>query len=173
VALTGGPVQVQPEPGRWALSAWPWLVNGGGDAAGTTALRNLDTGRDTVVAVADARQTAHCDPTWCVVVSLSAGGYQVEVVHPDGTGRRTVTTGQVAPELGDLVALDRYVVLAQVSSYTDLTGTRQVLVYDLTTQRMIQLTAGARTVSYGNGVLWWTTGTRDAPVWHALELPVT
>jgi hypothetical protein len=170
VALTGGPVDVRQETGSWTLSSWPWLVNGSGDTAGTTDLLNMVTDRDVAIGIAGDRETAHCDPTWCLVVSLSADGYRVEVVHPDGTARRTVTTGQIAPELGDLVALGRYIVLAQVSSYTDLTGTRSVLVYDLSTQRMVQLSSGARTVAYSNGVLWWSTGTRDAPVWHAIDL---
>ena len=171
VALTGGPVDVRPETGNWTLSAWPWLVNGSGDVLGTTAMRDMVTGRDVPISGGGDRQTTHCDPVWCVVTSLADGGDRIDVMHPDGTGRQVVASGQVAPGIDDTVALERYVVVSQVSAYSDLTGTRQLVVFDLNTQRMVSISAGARTVSYTDGVLWWSTGTQDSPVWHALQLP--
>jgi hypothetical protein len=171
VALTGGPVDVHPEPGNWTLSTWPWLVNGSGDVLGTTAMRDMTTDRDVPVSGGGDRQTTHCDPTWCVVTSLADGGDRIDVMHPDGTARQVVSSGQVAPGIDDIVALDRYVVVTQVAAYSDLTGTRQVAVFDLGTQRMISISAGALTVAYSDGVLWWSTGTQDSPVWHAIQLP--
>jgi hypothetical protein len=56
------------------------------------------------------------------------------------------------------------------ASYTDLTGTEQLLVYDLDTRRTVRVSAAARTAAFSAGVLWWTTGTQDAPVWPALDL---
>jgi hypothetical protein len=172
VALTGGPVQVRTESGTWDLSTWPWLVNGRGDPTGATQLRNMITGRDVAVS-RNSRQATHCDPTWCVVVALSGDGYQIDITHPDGTGRLAVASGQVSPAIDDQVALGRFVVMSQVAPYSDLTGTRQLLVFDLATRRTVEVSPAARTVSYSDGVLWWSTGTQDAPVWHTLALPTS
>jgi hypothetical protein len=173
VALTGGSVTIVTEPGTWDLSVWPWLVDGRGDTNGTTQLRDLLTNRVVKVPTAP-RQTTHCDPTWCVQVSLSSeavGGYDIDVVHPDGSGQLTVASGQVAAANFDVVALERFVVISQVTTtYTDLTGTNQLVVFDLSTRRTVVVSAAARTSAYSGGVLWWTTGTQDAPVWHALDL---
>ena len=46
VALTGGPVEVRTEAGTWALSAWPWQIDGVDGSAGTTTVRNIATGKD-------------------------------------------------------------------------------------------------------------------------------
>jgi hypothetical protein len=170
VALTGGSVSVLTEPGAWSLSVWPWLVDGREDTTGTTQLRNLLTNRVVPVATAP-RHTTHCDPIWCVQVALADAGYQIDVVRPDGSARLSVARGPVSPAIFDVVALERFVVISQVTaSYSDLTGTDQLLVYDLATRRTVEVSAAARTASCSAGVLWWTTGTQDAPVWHALDL---
>ncbi len=170
VALTGGPVEVHVEPGTWQLSSWPWLVNGRDAPAGTTTMRNMLTERDVAIAGTD-RQTTHCTPpSWCVTVTLADDGYRVDLMHPDGTGRQPVASGQLVPEIDDVVALDRFVVVSRVASYSDLTATRQLQVFDINTNRTVELSSGARTASYSNGMLWWSTGAQDAPVWHALDL---
>jgi hypothetical protein len=169
VALTGGPVTVHKQPGSWQLTTWPWLVNGADSPRGTTALDNLSTGQVVTVSGGDL-ETVHCTPAWCLVVSVSDGAYRVEVRHPDGTASQTVASGQIVPTIADIVALNRFVVLSEAAAYSDLTGTRQILVFDLSTQHTINLSAAARTVSYSNGVLWWSTGTQASPVWHAVDL---
>ncbi len=169
VALTGGAVNVRTEPGAWELSAWPWLVNGRDTAGGTTALHNLVTGADRPVSTTGPH-TTRCSPTWCQVVTLSGNGSRVELMHPDGTARQTIADGTTLPTIANVAPLDRFEVLSQIDPYSDLTATKQVVVFDLATQRSVAITSGARTISYGNGVLWWSTGTVDAPVWHSLDL---
>jgi hypothetical protein len=169
VALTGGPVDVRAEPGAWQLSAWPWLVNGLGDPGGTTALKNVLTNE--VLAVPSAsRESTHCGPIWCEEVSFSSDGYRTELMHPDGTARQPVPSATTQPAIAEVAPLDRFEVLSQTDPYSDLTGTTKLLVYDMATRRTVEISGGTRTVSYNAGVLWWSTGTLEAPVWHALDL---
>jgi hypothetical protein len=169
VALAGGPVDFRTEPGAWELSTWPWLVNGPGDPDGATSLRNLLTNGHLAVATSP-RHTARCGPTWCQVLSTVDGGYRVELMHPDGSARETVSSGDASPAIAAVVPLDRFVVLAQADTYSGLTGTKHLLVFELATRRTVEVSPAARTVSYTGGVLWWSTGTQAAPVWHALDL---
>jgi hypothetical protein len=169
VPLTGGPVDVRIQPGTWELSAWPWLVNGIGDSGTTTALRNMVSDRDLTVPKV-GRQSTYCSPAWCEAVSLSGDGYRIELMHPDGTARDPIASGTALPAGADVALLDRFVVLAQVDPYSDLTGTKQLLVFDIATRRTVEVGRGTRTVSSGGGLLWWSTGTQQAAVWHVLDL---
>jgi hypothetical protein len=169
VALTGGSVDIRRVPGSWELSAWPWLVDGRGVPRGTTIVRNLLTNRDIAIP-SSARQATRCSPSWCQVVSPSTAGFRVEVAHPDGTDREAVSDGTAVPAIADVAPLDRFEVLSQLGAYSDVTGTRQLLVFDLVTRRTVEVSPAARTVACSGSVLWWSTDTRDAPVWHSLDL---
>jgi hypothetical protein len=169
VPLTGGTVDIRTEPGSWQLSAWPWLVNGLGDPRGTTTVRNLSTNLNIAIRNPN-RSTARCSPTWCDVISPSAAGVQIEVMHPDGTARDVVADGAAVTAIPNVALLDRFEVLSQLGPYSALTNTRQILIFDLATRRTIEVSSAARTVSAGGGVLWWSTGAADAPVWHSLDL---
>jgi hypothetical protein len=169
VALTGGPVDVHTEPGTWELSTWPWLVNGLGDPTGTTAVENILTHQNLAIP-RDIHRSTHCSPTWCEVVSPVGDGFHVELMHPDGTSREPVAHGTALPALAEVAALDRFEVLSQIDLYSDLTGTKQLLVFDIATQRTVDVSRGTWSVSYNNGLLWWSTGTQETPIWHALDL---
>jgi hypothetical protein len=169
IALTGGAVDVRREPGSWKLSRWPWLVPDSGDQTATNVLRNLNT-QQTIAAPNVGRSMVSCSPTWCQVTALTAKGYRISVMHPDGSARRQLTNGSAIPAVVDVAALDRFALLVQVGPLSDQTGTRELLAADLAAGRTVEISPDARNIAESNGVLWWATGTIDAPVWHALDL---
>lgn len=170
VALTGGRVDVRAEAGAWGLSAWPWLVNGATESAGTTALRNLSTGQE--VAVPRTRRGAtNCSPTWCQVVVLAPNGFtRIDLMHPDGSAREHIAGGAAETVIADVAPLDRFEVLAQTGPNSELTGNAGLRVFEIATKRTVEVSPDAGNVSYRAGVLWWSTGNQDASVWHALDL---
>lgn len=171
VALTGGPVRSQPQAGTWKLSAFPWLVDGVNEAAGATRLRDLTTGREVTVARAGRRATTSCGPAWCRVAELAEdGSNRIDLMHPDGSGRERIAGDAASTILTDVVPLDRFEVLAQAGPNSDLTGYNQLIAFDVTTRQTIEISPDAGSVSYRDGVLWWTTGNLDGVVWHALDL---
>ncbi|MCU7724018.1 hypothetical protein ODJ79_09855 [Actinoplanes sp. KI2] len=170
VALAGGPVEVRDQPGTWALSAWPWILDGVTAAGGTTQLLNLVTGQ-TLTAPSSSRGVTACSPAWCRLVSLTKNGdSRIEVMHPDGSARRTAAEGTAATVIADPVVLDRFEVLSQQTGTSDLTGDIQLLAYDVRTRTLIEVSPDAFAVSYRAGILWWSTGTQDSYVRHALDL---
>jgi len=171
VALTGGPVEVRREAGTWQLSAWPWLVDGVNSAAGATTLRNLSTGRDVPVVHARKRATTDCSPTWCRVVSLTGdGANRIELMHPDGTARKTIAGDNSETAIADVAPLDRFEVYSQLGPNSDLAGSTGLLVYETTTRRTVEITPSAGKILYRGGVLWWSTGNLESIVWHSLDL---
>jgi hypothetical protein len=169
VALTGGAVDVRSLTGSWELSAWPWVVDGRGIPHGVTIVRNLSTNRDIAIA-SSARQTTRCGPTWCQVVSPSDAGFRVELERVDGSDRHVVSDGTAVPAIPDVAPLDRFEVVSQLGPYSSVTGTRQLLVYDIATHRTVEVSPAARSVFSSTVILWWSTDARDAPVWHSLDL---
>jgi hypothetical protein len=169
VPLSGGPVDVRREPGSWKLSRWPWLVPDSGDQSAPSVLRNLTT-HQSIAAPVGGRSMVTCSPVWCQIVALASDGYRISVAHPDGTGRRQLTGGSAIPAVVDVVPLDRFALVVQVGALSDQTGTRELLAVDLASGRKVEISPDARSIAENNGVLWWATGTVDAPVWHALDL---
>lgn len=171
VALTGGPVQVLTEPGSWGWSQWPWTADGVGSPVGTTSLRDVVTGERLTVRNQPGRSTTRCSPTWCEVVALLPGGAsEVRLMRPDGTDRRRIAGDAARPAILEVAPLDRFEVIWQTDPTTDLTQNGQLLVHEIASGRNIQLSLAAATVSYDNGVLWWSNGGRTTTVWHSLDL---
>ncbi|AGZ43177.1 hypothetical protein [Actinoplanes friuliensis] len=170
VALAGGTVRKREEPGTWALSAWPWLTEGGGDQAGTTRLRNLDANRETRVEQSGA-ELATCSPVWCRVLVMNGDGLaRIDVMHPDGSARQRIAGPAASAAITDVGVLDRFEILAEAGPDSDLTGTAGLLIYDITAGRTIDVSPAADGAFSRNGVLWWATGDQDALVWHTLDL---
>jgi hypothetical protein len=170
VALAGGPVQVREQPGRWALSAWPWLTDDAGSLTGATRLLNWVTGREVTVA-ATATETLSCGPVWCRAMVLSSAGLdRIDLIHPDGTGRRRVAGGGAQVAVADVALLDRFEILSEAGPDSDLTGTAALLAYDLSTGNTVTLAAAAGAAFAHNGMLWWSTGQDDKTVWHSIDL---
>lgn len=169
VALTGGPVRVREQAGEWALSAWPWLI-GDQSSGGTTRLRDMLTGR-TVAVQPGSGGLATCSPVWCRVMVTSGGKLDhVDLMHPDGSGRRRIAGGGAQAALSDVALLDRFELLSEPGPDSDLTGTSALLVYDLSTGRTILLSPGASAAFGGHGVIWWSTGDDETVMWHSLDL---
>lgn len=170
VALTGGPVTVRKEKGTWGLSAWPWAVDGQTSARGATTLRDLSTGRSIAVPSADRTVTA-CSVTWCQMVSINDDGYsRIDLSHPDGSAKRKVLEGNVATAITDVAVLDRFEVLAKVTSASELSGNQQLLIYDLTNRHLVMVSPDAGNIAYRAGVLWWSTGDQSSFVRNSLDL---
>lgn len=169
VALTGGPQQIEAEPGTWQFSAWPWLVDGVTSGSGATTLRNIVTAQDVAVS-ADPRAVTNCSPRWCRAVSLTENGARIELMHPDGTNRRKVAEGQVETIVADVGVLDRFEIYAETGGNADFTGNARLLAYDIAGRRTIQISPEAADVEYRGGVLWWSTGTRELFLRHSLDL---
>ena len=170
VALSGGPVERRTVARDWQLSAWPWLDNGAGPPSGATVLRNLLTNQDVAIHQTDELHTTNCTPTWCDVVTLARdGSTRVELMHPDGTAGIRIP-GAAWPAINDAVPLDHFEVLARTGADTGLTNNEQLLVFEITTHRMVQLSFNASTVVYRQGVLWWSNGGQSVTIWHTLDL---
>jgi hypothetical protein len=171
VALTGGPVQLRVEPGTWALSSWPWLVNGATTSSGTTGMRNLLSGQSVAVHRSSRLQTTNCSPVWCHTVSLTSdGSTRVDLSHPDGGGRVRIAGDGVSPAITDVAPLSRFDVLAKTDPNVEISRNEELLVYEIATRRTVELSLNAVTVSYARGVLWWANGTENATQWHTLDL---
>ncbi|RZU53441.1 hypothetical protein EV385_5368 [Krasilnikovia cinnamomea] len=164
VALGGGTVQIHTEPGKWALSAWPWL-------SADNRLRNLSTGRDIEAPSPPAGLTT-CTPAWCRVMVMTSSGdlHRIDLMHPDGTARRRIAGGAARAAVAEIAILDRFEILYEPGPESDLTGTAKLLVYDIGTGQSVDVSAAAGRVATGEGVLWWATGDDTGTVWHSLDL---
>jgi hypothetical protein len=169
VSLAGGAVEVRREPGSWALTSWPWLTNGL-DQPSTSRLRNMATNRDVKVDNAGT-ELSTCSSTWCrVMVMNSSGLARIDLMHPDGTARRQIAGSAALAAITDVAVLDRFAVLNEAGPASDLTGAATLLVYDIATKRTVDISADVTATFSRGGVLWWSTGDQDAPVWHSLDL---
>ena len=170
VALTGGPVDVRVEPGSWSLTAWPWLVNGLSEQLPSSRLRNLRSGIEVEVA-ASPTELATCSPAWCrILIGSTDGLARIDLMQPNGTGRRRIAGGAASSPITDVAPLDRFEILAEPEVDTDATGAQRLLVYDLATGRTVDLGAGVTGADYRGGVLWWSTGGDDHTQWHTIDL---
>ena len=170
VALTGGPVEVREEKGRWALSAWPWITDEAGSRSGTVTMRELTTGREVRVPFTGA-EFGMCGPAWCRVMVMAGEGLaRIDVMRPDGSDRRRVAGPNTQAAVNDVAVLDRFEILSEPGPNFDLTGAAGLVVHDLRTGRTVTLTAAADLAATKDGMLWWSTGSQEAAVWHTLDL---
>lgn len=169
IALAGGPTTTRVEPGQWHLSAWPWLANGAGQPAGTTALTNMTT-HQTITVPGTGLHTTTCDPVWCQIVTLTRDlAPRTDLMHPDGSTRLHIP-GVTVPATSDVAPLNRFEILSATGPYSNATGTSQLLIFDLATRRTVQISPAARGAAYNAGVLWWSTGPAGTSIWHTLDL---
>ena len=171
VALTGGPVSVRTEEGRWILSAWPWLTDGS-DRTSTARLRDPRSGRDVDVDVDSGTGTEllTCSPAWCRVTVMGSGGIsRVDLMRHDGSQRTTVAGGDAGVVSADVAILDRFELVLETRPGAGKGSTTALQVHDLTSARTVEISPAARSADSRAGVLWWSTG-GDPVVWHTLDL---
>ncbi|WP_250037239.1 hypothetical protein [Paractinoplanes maris] len=170
VPVGGGPVTVRRETGQWALSAWPWLVDDG-STSGEPRLRNLATARDTPI-VSGGLDVLTCGPVWCRAMVMGEETLtRIDLVRPDGTGRRKIAGGAAQSAITDVAVLDRFEILAEPGPDTDLTGAAALVVYDIATGRTVDVASDADGAFSSGGLLWWSTATADEEItWHSLDL---
>jgi hypothetical protein len=168
--LTGGPVQVDEEPGQWALDAWPWLTDDVAGNAGTVRLRSVTDSREVRVRVSGG-EVSECTPDWCQVMVLTARGdlVRVDLMHPDGSARRQIAGPGARSAVDDVAVLGRFEIFSEPDAFSDLTGTAALVVYDIATGRTVLVTPQAGDVGTHDGMLWWSTGQNDL-IWHTLDL---
>jgi hypothetical protein len=170
VPLTGGKVSVRTERGPWALTAWPWLVSASSGQSGPVQLRDLRARKVFDVDVAPT-ELVTCSPVWCRVLVLSGDGpARIDLVRPDGTDRQRVAGATATASVVDVAVLDRFELLSVTGPDAAPTSSQQLLAYDLTTGRTVDVATGVGMVLCRGGVLWWSTGEDDATVWHTVDL---
>jgi hypothetical protein len=170
VALTGGDVKVREEQGRWAQSAWPWLTDDTGAQSGTVRMRDQTTGRDVRVPFSGA-EWGMCGPAWCRVMVMNGEGLaRIDLMRPDGSDRRRIAGPNTQAAVSDVAVLDRFEILSEPGPEFDVTGVAGLIVHDLRTGRTVTLSTAADLAATKDGVLWWSTGTRETAVWHTLDL---
>lgn len=170
VPLAGGEVAVRTEPGRWALSSWPWLVSAGSGQSGPVQLKDLDA-RRVIDVDAGATDLVTCSPAWCRALVLSGDGpTRIDLMRPDGKDRRRIAGGSATPSVIDVAVLDRFEVLTQANAQTTTVTIQQLMLYDLRRKRTIVVADGVGMVLCRGGVLWWSTGDSETVAWHSLDL---
>ncbi|WP_433796872.1 hypothetical protein [Actinoplanes sp. CA-252034] len=170
VALTGGRVRVDRQPGEWTMAPWPWLDDGASGGAAATLLRNTSTGREITVPTGSA-EFAACSPSWCRVVVLDGDApARIDLMRPDGAERRAIAGGGARAAVPDVAILDRFEILADPGPQSAATGTAGLLVYDIATGSTVELAAAANDTQSRGGLVWWYTSSGATAQWHVLDL---
>jgi hypothetical protein len=98
------------------------------------------------------------------------GDQSVELMRPDGSHRERIGGDDMAGAISDPVVLDRFEIMAQIGANTQLTNHVQLMAYELATRRQVVISPDAFDIAYRAGVLWWSTGTDDNFIRHAVDL---
>lgn len=166
VALTGGSVGTTHLTGAYGLSAWPWAVTLNGSRGQPAAVFNLDTNAKVELPLT-AQEAATCGPTWCrISVFENDALVELDLVRPDGSGRRRIAGGEATPTIVDVMLLDRWVPLATDSGSSNI----GLAVYDVTTGQATLVAVDASDVRAAGGLLWWSTGVAPDLTWHVLDV---
>ena len=72
--------------------------------------------------------------------------------------------------ISDVAVLGRFELFSQLSGNSELTGNIQLLVYEISTRAVVEISPDAFGVTYRAGVLWWSTGGQNDFVRHVLDL---
>ncbi len=167
VAVAGGPVSVETIAGRWAISAWPWLVSAPSTTGAPVRLYNVAT-RATVAVRAPAHEPLACSPVWCRILPADSVSGALRLVRPDGSDLHPVGPAGALPVGADVAVGDRFTAM-QVPPNGSGLGARLVL-HDIPARRDV-LVAPVATNAYANAsYLWWSTGDNETLAWYGLEL---
>ena len=170
VPVSGGAVSVRTEKGRWGLSAWPWLTDGS-DQTSRARLRDPQAGRDVEVDTGSGTELVTCSPAWCRVTVVREGGIaRIDLMHHDGSARRTVADGAASAVGADVAVLDRFELLFESLPGADRQVTSKLLVHDIAAARTVEVSPAVDGAFSRAGLLWWSTSEGDTVVWHTLDL---
>jgi hypothetical protein len=176
VPADGGTVTVKQIVGPYGFVQWPWLSTASSGQSVPVELYNLKTGKRIKVASGPA-EVPKCNALWCRVMIVGSSGLaRMDLVHPDGSGRRRIAGAGSAPVVNDVALLDRFDPLAlypttdPTEASPDEFPTRQLAVYDITTGRTVIVDDDVTTVGGHDGMLWWSRGHEGAYTWYALDL---
>lgn len=171
VGLSGGRVEARDLPGDYVLSAWPWLTTDPGAAGSAMELLNVLTGGRHPVP-APSNQDLTCTPAWCRMLAANvADARGIDLIRPDGSGRRRIADAQAAAVAGDVALRDRFEVLATPVTAGSPSGfAEKVELYDIARGRHVLLAGGASDCGARGDYVWWSGGQGPAAVWHALDL---
>jgi hypothetical protein len=165
VPVGGGPVSVRRLDGEYRLSTPPWAVTATAGPGRPVTLLNLETNQRIDVFV-EPTDVAVCDPVWCrLTVTGEEGLVAIDVMQPDGAGRRRIAGPEATPTIGEVALLDRYVPLA-----VDRSDGVGLSIVDLTTGKTHLVAPRATNVAGRGGIVWWSTGAGPELTWHALDL---
>jgi hypothetical protein len=170
VSVDGGSVTTQRVDGAYQLAAWPWLQSVSGLGDWPVELRNLRTGQRIVVSTASTERV-RCSPAWCrsMVIGGSDGSTLYDVMRPDGSGRRRVGDSTLSAVTADVALLDRYEPIYQ-DVPANGTVSRRLLIYDITTDRLVAVADDVSTAVTRQQLLWWSTIGQGVTTWHSLDL---
>jgi len=124
----------------------------------------MDADGTDVVRLTNTPGVTEGEPAWspdsteiAYTTDITMQGSTIDVMRPDGTGRRRIAGGRASASTADVALRDRFEVLSE--------GDR-LLLYDLAKRRMLLVAGQARDVFARGGVLAWSAG----PSWRALDL---
>ncbi len=171
VALTGGQVSIKRLAGLFQLTRSPWAISLAGGQGTPVTMVNLSTTEQIQVATG-AAEVATCNPQWCRMTVLGGNNelVRIDLQRPDGTMRHRIAGREATPTIGDVAVLDRFVPLKTDRPGDGLAGEPGLSVYDISADRLDLLATAVANVQAYDGMLWWSTGTDDSLLWHALDL---
>jgi hypothetical protein len=171
VALAGGQVSIQRLAGQYALTGVGWAVSMSGGRGSSVDLINLGT-NEVVKVGTGAAEIATCNPRWCRMAILGANNelVRIDLQHTDGSARRRIAGNEATPTITDVAMLDRFVPLKTDRGAGGPASEAGLSIYDTTTDRTDLVASGVANVQGYGGMLWWSTGTGDDLLWHALDL---
>jgi hypothetical protein len=166
----GGPVTVKPLDGNVALSTWPWVATAISQPGQNAELTNLVTGERRQASGA-ANEQLTCAPTWCLAAATgSSTATTLRLRRTDGSDTREIGTGDIWAAIPNVVLLDRFAVIAGTGVSTFAGANIRLSLFDLNTNRLIQVSPAAVDVASREGFLWWSDGVAESLTWHILDL---
>jgi hypothetical protein len=95
---------------------------------------------------------------------------RLDLMRPDGSGRREIAGRGIRSAVPDVAILDRFEILAETGPESDATGTAALLVHDITTGDTVELSPAADDAQSRNGLVWWFSDDAGTARWHVLDL---
>jgi hypothetical protein len=169
IAVTGGAVTTRTIPGRWQLSAFPWLTTTPAPDL-PAALLNLTTGTRIRVH-APAQRIAVCSPDWCrISAGNSSQSQDTMLMRPDGTHSQRIATGGTTAITDEVALQGHFEPLGGAVNPNGITTATPLTLYDLRTASTVLIDPAATDARASGDYLWWSSGDNETLSWHGLDL---